>query len=74
MNIKCHNDKIFSLIMGRDSAVCIATRYGLEDPGIESQRGRGFPQPSRPVLGSTQPPLQRVPGLFAGSKAPEAWC
>jgi hypothetical protein len=25
--------------LGRDSSVSIATRYGLDSPGIESQRG-----------------------------------
>jgi hypothetical protein len=44
----------------------IATRYGLDGPGIESQWGRGFPQPSRPALGPTQPPLQWIPGLSQG--------
>ena len=37
-----------------DSAVGIATRYGLDSPGIESRWGRDFPYPSRPVLGPTQ--------------------
>jgi len=27
--------------VGRDSSVGIATHYGLDDPGIESQLGRG---------------------------------
>ena len=49
--------------MGRDSSVGIATRYGLDGPGIESRWGRDFPNPSRPVLGPTQPPVQWVPGL-----------
>ena len=50
------------------SAVGIATCYGLDGPGIESLSGRDFPHPSRPTLRSTQPPMQWVPGLFAGSK------
>jgi hypothetical protein len=52
--------------MGRDSSVDIATRYGLDGPGIESQWWRDIPQLSRPALGSTQPPLQQVPGLSWG--------
>jgi hypothetical protein len=60
-------------IVGRDSSVGIATRYGLEGPGIESQWRRDFPQPSRPSLGPTQPPVQWVPGIFPGSKAAGAW-
>jgi len=55
--------------VGQDSSVGIAIRYGLEGPGIESQWERDFPQPSRPALSSTQPPIQRVPGLFPGGKA-----
>jgi hypothetical protein len=44
--------------MDRDSAVCIATRYGLNGPGIESRWRRDFLHPSRPALGPTQPPVQ----------------
>ena len=40
--------------MDRDSAGGIATRYGLDGPGIEPQLGRDFPHPSRPALGPTQ--------------------
>jgi hypothetical protein len=49
--------------VGRDSSVGIATRYGVDGPGIESRWGRGFPHPSRPALGPTQPPMQWVLGL-----------
>ena len=41
---------------GRHSSVGIATRYGLDGPGIESRSGRDFPQQSRPALGPNQPP------------------
>ena len=52
---------------GRDSAVGIATRYGLDGPGISNPgERRDFPQPSRPVLGSNQPHIQWVPGLSRG--------
>ena len=47
----------------RDGSVGIATRYGLDGPGIESRWGGIFPHPSRPVLGPTQPRIQWVPGL-----------
>jgi hypothetical protein len=37
--------------MGRDSSVGIATRYGLDGPGIESRWGRDFSHLSRPAWG-----------------------
>jgi len=51
------------LNMGQDSAVSIATCYGLDGMGIEYQRGQGFLHLSKPALGSTQPPMQWVVGL-----------
>jgi hypothetical protein len=54
---------------GRYSSIGIATRYGLDGPGIESVWGRDFPQPSRPALVPTQLPIQWIPSLFPGGKA-----
>jgi len=55
----------------RDSAVSIATHYGLDGPGIESRCGRDVPHLSRPAVRPTQPPIQRVPGT--GVKAAGTW-
>jgi hypothetical protein len=63
-----------SVKVGRDSVGGIATCYGLDGPGIESRRGWDFPYPSIPSLGPIQQPVQRVPGVFPGSKAAGAWC
>jgi hypothetical protein len=60
--------------VGRDSVVGIATRCGLEDPGIESRQGRDFPHPSRPDLAPTQPPIQWVPSLFPGWEVKRPGC
>ena len=45
--------------------------YEVDDPGFESRQEQEIfysPKPSRPVVGSTQPPMQRVPGVFPGVK------
>ena len=60
-------------LVGRDGVVDIATRYGLDGPGIESRWGQDFPHTSRPALGPTQPPVQCAPGLLPGGKAAGAW-
>jgi len=53
-------------IRGRDSVVDIANGYGLDGPGTDSRWGRDFPHLSRPAMGPTQLPRQRVPGLSRG--------
>jgi hypothetical protein len=50
----------------RASSVGIATRYGLDGPGIESRWGQDLTHLSRPALWPTQFPMQWVPGLFRG--------
>jgi hypothetical protein len=52
---------VFYDIVGRDSVVITANCYGLDGPGIESRWEGGFSDPSRPVLGPTQPPTQYAP-------------
>jgi hypothetical protein len=54
----------YYLWWGRDSSAGIATGYGQDGPGIESQWGRDFSHMSRPVLGPAQPPVQWVPVLL----------
>ena len=53
----------------QDSTVGIATRYGLDGPGIESRWGWDCPHQSRKALGPTQSLVRRVPGPFPGDKA-----
>jgi hypothetical protein len=56
----------YTVFVCQDSSVGIATRYGLDGPGIEYRWRRDFPHPSRPALGTPQPHVQRVPGLSRG--------
>ena len=48
--------------------VGIATRYLMGCTGIESRCGWDFSQPSRPPLGPTQPPAQRLTSLISKGK------
>jgi len=59
-------------MVGRDISVAIATRFGLDGPGIESRWGQDFPHPARPALGL---PSLLYSGyqVFPRGKAAEAW-
>ena len=48
--------------VGWDSAVGIATHYGLDNPGSNPGGGRDFPHLSRPALVPTHPPIEWLPG------------
>jgi hypothetical protein len=52
---------MFQRICGLGSSVGVATGYGLDGPGIESQGGRGLPHLPRPALGTVW-----TPGSFPG--------
>ena len=54
----CWRFKSATVDVGRDSSVGIATRYGLDGPGIKSRWERNSLLSSRPALGPTDPPMQ----------------
>ena len=54
---------------GPVSLVGIATCYGLDGPGIESQWGWDFPHLLRSALRPNQPPVQLVLRLSCGQIA-----
>jgi hypothetical protein len=57
----------------RDRIVGVATLHGLEDPGIQSRWVQVFPRTSGLAVGTTEPPVQRVPGPFPGVKVTGTW-
>jgi len=61
------------VFVGRDSSVGIATRYGLDGPGIESQGGARFSAPVQ--TGHWGPPSLLYNGcrVSPGGKAAGAW-
>ena len=57
-------------IRGRDSAVGIATRYGLDGPGIESRWGARFSAPVQTGPGAHPASYTMGTGSFPGVKRP----
>jgi len=57
---------LLAVFMVWDSSVGIATRYGLDGPGMESRSRQDFLHLSRIPLESTQPPIQCVPDFSRG--------
>ena len=55
----------YKQMCGPGSSVVIATDYGLDSPGSNPGGDEIF-RPCRPALGTTQPPVERVPGLSGG--------
>ena len=61
-------------LVSPDSSVDITTRYGLDDPGVETRWGvRDLPHPSKPALVPAHSPVQWVPGFFLRVKVVGAW-
>ena len=56
-----------SVYGGPGSSVGTVTAYGLDGPGSNPGGDEIF-RPSRPALGSTQPPVIWLPGLSRGLK------
>jgi hypothetical protein len=68
--ISPYYSEIISLFKSRDSSVCIALGYGLDDrgSGVRFPAGLGIfllTIVSRMALGPTQPPIQWVPGALS---------
>ena len=51
----------------------MATRYGMDDAGIESQWGRDYPHSTKQTLEPTQPPIKWVTGHFPGGTAAQPY-
>jgi hypothetical protein len=61
---------IYISVVGRDSSVGIATRYGLDGPGFESRWGTRFSAPVQTGPGAHSASYTMVTGFFPGIKRP----
>jgi hypothetical protein len=61
---------IIDLCVGRDSSVGIATRYGLDGPGIESRCGARYSAPVQTNRGTHPASYKMGTGSFPGVKRP----
>jgi len=62
--------QVWYIVVGRDSTIGMATRYGLDGPGIESQWGARFFAHVQTGPGAHPAGGYRV---FLGGKAAGAW-
>ena len=58
------------VVVGWDSSVSIATRYGMDGPGIESQWGASFSAPVQTGPGAHAVSYTMSTGPFPGVKRP----
>jgi len=65
--------KFIYLFVGRDSVVGIATRYGLDGPGIEARWGAKYSAPSQTGPGAYPASYTVGTLLFPGGKSAGAW-
>jgi hypothetical protein len=65
--------RLLNKYVGRDSSLGIATRYGLDGPGIESRRGAKFSAPVQTGPVAHPASYTMGTGAFTGSKAAGAW-
>jgi hypothetical protein len=65
--------KFFNLFESRDSSVGIATRYGLDGPGIESWWGARFIAPVQTGPGAHPASYTMGTGVFPRGKTPGTW-
>ena len=67
--VLCKSQQVFNEV-GRDSSVGIATRYGLDGPGIESRWGARFSAPVQTDPGVHPASCTVGTGSFSGVKRP----